>query len=203
VTDVLKTPAIITAIPSLTLSSGTQTSQMVTVVPTKESILQNRSLTSQIPHPSPVRYAIRETEDMGRGLFATRDIAFGETILVERPLVALPKNIGSAFKIPRSGLTPDKWHDLCMNEAEKLLGVARNRMNEEDRELFESLCNISAEDAQRRPLVSILVSNAMNLHIRDAPVAQDFGNGYVGIPRLGSRINHRFVPNLQRWGLAR
>ncbi|RXW25166.1 hypothetical protein EST38_g648 [Candolleomyces aberdarensis] len=194
VTDVLKTPAIITAIPS-TPSSGIQTSQVVTVAPTKELILQNRSLARQIPTPSPVRYAIRETEDMGRGLFATRDVALGENVLVERPLVVLPKNIGSAFKVPRSGQNPDQWHEVCMDEAEKLLGLARDRMNEEDRKLFESLCNISAEDPQRRPLVSILVSSAMNLHIRDAPMAQNFGNGYVGIPRLGSRINHSCIAN--------
>ena len=130
---------------------------------------------------------------MGFGLFATEDIAFGETILIERPLVAIPKNIGVAFNISRTGLTADHWHTLCMDEGEKLLRLALERMNEEDQTLFRSLCNTSAENPGRRPLISILVCNAMNLELKDAPEAQSFGSGYVGIPRMGSRINNRWV----------
>lgn len=131
---------------------------------------------------------------MGLGLFATADISFGERILEERPYVVLPKNIGQAFNVPRTGSTPDadrEWHELCMDEAEKLLALAVRRNGQDEADQLRSRCNISSEDPKKRPLTSILVACGMNLEFKDASGVQNFGNGYIGIPRLGSRINHR------------
>ncbi|KAF6762569.1 hypothetical protein DFP72DRAFT_1060822 [Ephemerocybe angulata] len=187
---VLKQSAIIATIPS----KGSQSCQMVTTPRTKAFILQQPNISLPTPTTIPIKYAVRVTAGMGKGLFATVDIPFAETFLVEKPLVVLPKNIGEAFMIPRSGLTPAAWHEACMDEGEKILQRALDRMTEEDRKTFEALCDISMEDAAKRPLISRLVSNAMNLQMDD-PSGLNFGNGYVGIPRAGARINHSCTAN--------
>lgn len=160
---------------------------------TKSKVLSNPALRRAMLNAPPTKCAVEGTTDMGLGLFATTDISFGERILVERPFVVLPKNIGHAFKIPQTGRTPNEWHEVCMDEAERLLKLAVERMDKDDADQLRSRCNISTEDPQKRPLVSILVACAMNLGFDDAPDALGFGNGYLGIPRLGSRINHRCV----------
>ncbi|KAF5331659.1 hypothetical protein D9611_007632 [Ephemerocybe angulata] len=50
------------------------------------------------------------------------------------------------------------------------------------------------DDAVKRPWISRLVSNAMNLQM-DEPGGLNFGKGYLGIPRVGARINHSCTAN--------
>ncbi|KAF6762571.1 hypothetical protein DFP72DRAFT_876255 [Ephemerocybe angulata] len=182
----IKQSAIITTIPP----RGSQTCQMVTIPAMKDFLL--RRLRSSDPKISKVKYAVQDTPDMGKGLFATADIAFGETFLVEKPFIVFPKNIGPAFKVSREGIdaTSEAWTTVYLKAGEKVLERVLDRLGEEDRDAFNALCDHSIANPKERPILSRMACNAFNLDLQEPPGVQTWGGEYVGVPRIGARINH-------------
>lgn len=185
--EVIKRAGIITTIPP----KGPQTCQMITIPAVKDFILKHLSVLASSRTVSTVKYAVQDTADMGKGLFATSAISFAETFLLEKPLIVFPKNMGPAFSISRPGhaASSDIWTTVCLDESEKMLERVVERMSKEDREEFEALCDDSMADPGKRPLLSRMLCNTLNLDIIE-PRGVSFGEGYVGVPRIGARMNH-------------
>ena len=132
---------------------------------------------------------------MGLGVFATRDIKMNELIFAERPLLVSPRNINNytALNVRHYDFTKTRMEILLM-EWEKMLEVAVGRMEPEDRKAFMELTNIHKEDGSG-PIYGIIRTNGFGVNkIFDGPdIRADGSNGYGGVIKIGSPINHRYM----------
>lgn len=79
---------------------------------TKRKVLEILAFPQRVPKPtgSPA-YTIRQTPDMGLGLFATRNIKVGELILAERPMLVTPRGIFMSSETRAKLMNSvDLWH---------------------------------------------------------------------------------------------
>lgn len=118
---------------------------------------------------APLAYEIRDTPDKGKGLFATRNIAFGEFIVVERPLIILPLLLVTGW------MSADTIYSML----ERILKFH----TQEDRELFLSLANCKGTDMNK--ILGIISTNAIGLHLKGAKET------YTAVCPVISRVNHR------------
>ncbi|KDR74749.1 hypothetical protein GALMADRAFT_141092 [Galerina marginata CBS 339.88] len=173
-------------------------SQWIVLAQTKRKILDLSDYPQPVPRPvGPPAYVVRRTPTMGMGVFATRDIKIGDLIFSERPLLVIPRNLGSlGIRMPEG--YDNKTHQMItMFEWEKQLEIAVNRMNPEDQSVFRSLANNHTEDGSG-PLLGIVRTNGYSIydlydgrdrHPEDA-------TAYTGVANIGSRINHSCMPNV-------
>ncbi|KAF9553766.1 SET domain-containing protein [Agrocybe pediades] len=138
--------------------------------PTKAKVVNRPEYPKALPKPSgPPAYEVRATPNMGMGVFATRDIAAGELIFAERPLLVAPRDIG--------------W----------MVGMPELR----DKYTFLALANNHQEDGSG-PLLGIIRTNGYGLdNLFDGPKVNEWdSNVYAAITKVGSRINHSCRPNI-------
>ncbi|KAF4612720.1 hypothetical protein D9613_011817 [Agrocybe pediades] len=170
---------------------------------TKAKVLNRPGYPKVVPKPSgPPAYEVRSTPDMGMGVFATRDIAAGELILAERPLLVAPRDIGMMVDpsklMLREKYSPDEFKQITMMECEKLLEFVVHRyMEPEHREAFLALANSHQEDGSG-PLLGIIRTNGYGIEgLFDGPKVNEWeSNTYGAIVKVGSRINHSCRPNI-------
>ena len=146
---------------------------------------------ARIPKPHrPDLYEVRSTSDMGIGVFAKRDINRGELIFSERPLLVTPTRYrpSSRSEIPPH-YTAMQINQILMFEHEQVLKAAIDRMSEEDRARYMSLCNSHHEDGSG-PIFGIMRTNGYRLGLLYD--GSDKSSDYGAVCDLGSRLNHRW-----------
>jgi len=154
-----------------------------------------RYLTQSIPKVAAGTVIIKNTsEGAGLGMFAGRDIKFGEFILAERPLLMHPADIRYA-----PGAADDYTYEQHMaimrHEIESGLEVALGRMSDQNQAAYKSLFNAHTEDGSG-PLLGIMRTNAFGVNIDELTRTTSAANHsklYSIVANEGSRINHRYM----------
>jgi len=165
-------------------------------------------LTERVPQAKPNTITIKECTTGGLGMFATRDITYGELLFAERPLLMNPARCVSYFR-PVDGYTLQDHIKRTSIEGEQRLEQALRRMDDDKKDAYMALANSIQEGG---PLSSIQQTNAFGIDLneltRDGGVApdpddlsRDFAarvgltpqqpNMYCVTAKNASRINHR------------
>lgn len=165
-------------------------SQWMTRRETKLKVLDIPGFPQPVPKPPKVSHVIKETKKMGKGVFATRDIKFGELVFAERPLLVIPANFNISGVNPPAHYTMEQQQRIIMMEHEKKLEIMFGRMSEKNQKDFKELMNSHTEDGSG-PLIGVIRTNGFGVMAKIDE--QDFAitRGYTAIGKIGSRINHR------------
>ncbi|KAI0035261.1 hypothetical protein K488DRAFT_83223 [Vararia minispora EC-137] len=147
------------------------------------------------PQPSRSVFELREVAGAGLGLFATVDIALGELILCERPLLFSPS--WSAFVTFPPEYPLEKIARVTRHEWEKYLAKVLSHIPETRRAKYLALTNSHLHDGSG-PLFGIKRTNCWSsgleetIHPREGVSEQA---PYVMVGDLSSRVNHSCCPN--------
>lgn len=123
-------------------------------------------LTDHVPKPKPNTVIIKESPTGGIGVFAGRDIHYGELLIVERPLLITPAT--HAYKIRGGDWVDDYTYEdhvkiMCF-EQEQHLELAFNRMDEDRKEAYMALANSHKEDGSG-PLLGVQRTNGFGIDL--------------------------------------
>ncbi|KAF8800126.1 SET domain-containing protein [Phlegmacium glaucopus] len=165
---------------------------------TKKKVLNTPGYPRPIPKPPKLNFIVKATPAMGMGMFATRNISFGELILSERPLLIYPRSINIGYDAP-DHYSIEQFTKVVSMETEKKLERMLSRMNEEERNAYLELANSHKEDGSG-PLLGIMRTNGFGIdYLADGPHGAPITvkNGYTAVCKLGSRINHSCIANVQ------
>ena len=165
----------------------------------KPKVLKTPGYPSRTPKPRrPDLYEVRTTPDMGQGVFAKHHIKRGELIFSERPLLIAPAWLGKDSEDNLNRYALAQARQVIMYEFEKVLDVAVQRMQEEDRALYMALHNSHTTDGTG-PLLGIMRTNCFGVS-KLSEGASDIMS-YGAVCNLGSRFNHRcmlvFTPEIR------
>jgi hypothetical protein len=145
----------------------------------------------------PNKVVVRDTDGMGLGVFATRDIKRYEAVVIERPYMIFPKTIlGVSLTAKAEELTRSQFVQLGLMQAEKLFEKAmKESMTEEARKGYMELANSHTQDGSG-PITGIHRTNSFGITFGDKIPGfdEDFFMGYAAVARIGSRFNHRSAP---------
>ncbi|KIM38880.1 hypothetical protein M413DRAFT_238919 [Hebeloma cylindrosporum] len=175
---------------------------------TKAQIVGSRRyLTQPIPKVASAIVVIKNaSEGAGLGMFAERDIKFGERILAERPLLMHPAVY--LYTPGAAGVdeyTFEQHMAIMRHETEIGLEFALRRMSDENQAVYKALSNAHKEDGSG-PLFGIFRTNALGIDIdelTDTTSAPNVPRIYSIIVKDGSRINHSCTPNVcQKFSMA-
>ena len=158
---------------------------------TKKKVLDTPGHPQPIPKSRRLNFIVKPTATMGMGMFAIRDIPYGELIFSERPLLIFPRSYNLGYNVP-AHYSFEQFNKV-IRETEKRLEPMVSRMNEKDRNAYMELANCHKEDGSG-PLVGIMRTNAFAADdLADGPkgVPITNANGYIAVCKLGSRINHK------------
>ncbi|KAF8148417.1 hypothetical protein B0H34DRAFT_758532 [Crassisporium funariophilum] len=186
---------IFTTIPA-TFNDPDGYSQWIVRGNTKRKVIECPGYPRPIPKPKGRKpaYIIKSTPTMGIGMFAARDIQFGELVMSERPLLVNPRSINLPIRVP-DGCTDEQYRQLMMFEWEKQLEVAVGRMEDEDKTAFLDLMNNHKEDGSG-PLLGITRTNGYGVaKLFDGPDAAT-PHLYTAVGKHASRVNHSCMPNV-------
>ncbi|KAF8816542.1 SET domain-containing protein [Phlegmacium glaucopus] len=137
---------------------------------------------------------VKETPNMGFGLFATADIGPNELIFSERPLIVYPKSIMGVTLDELNQYSRLDWKKIALHEWERKLEYLVGRMNDDDQKAYRSLWNSHTEDGSG-PLLGIARTNGYSISLHDGPV-KTTTNTYAAVGKLASRINHSCLANV-------
>ncbi|KAH8114078.1 SET domain-containing protein [Phellopilus nigrolimitatus] len=124
--------------------------------------------------PLPRPYTIKPTDSRGLGMFAVRNIALGETIVIERPVLLQPQI------------------NVCQNweKLEEDLELMIKFLEPKDRKKLLALHNCKPP-SECRPIAGILRTNAILCYFSKSKFCPD----YAGVCLDTSRVNHSCIPN--------
>jgi len=134
------------------------------------------------------------SEGAGLGVFAGRDIKFGEFIVAERPLLMHPADF--VYNPGTAGVrdyTYGQHMAIMRHEIEIGLEVAIGRMSDRNQAAYKSLFNAHTEDG---PLLGIMRTNAFGVNIDElthTTSAPHLPKVYSIVTKDGSKINHRYI----------
>ncbi|KAK7460844.1 hypothetical protein VKT23_008775 [Stygiomarasmius scandens] len=162
----------------------------------KRAIVSVPGFPEALPRTDPSRpkpYTIVESTGKGMGMFAARDIEWGELIVAERPMLVIPV----AFPYEGAAVTPanfttDHIQQLHLNQTEKVMEMLLSRMPKENQEAYKKLANCHKEDGSG-PLYGIVRTNGFGLEDYCKIEKPGHPERYSGIFKDLSRINHRQV----------
>jgi hypothetical protein len=179
-------------------------------------------LTEPVPKPKPSTVAMKESPTGGIGIFAGRDIQYGQLLIAERPLLITPA--AHTYKIRGGDWVHDYTYEdhikIMLFEREQLLELAFNRMDEDRKDAYMALANSHKEDGSG-PLLGVQRTNGFGIDLnqltrndgREPEVKElfsrvagmDLGEGhraklkpqekcdmYSVIAKDASRMNHRY-----------
>jgi len=163
-------------------------------------------LTERVPQAKPNTINIKGCATGGLGMFAARDITYGELLFAERPLLVNPAGCVSYF-YPVDGYTLEDHLKLASIEEEQQLEQAFRRMDDDKKDAYMALANSIKED---RSLSSIQQTNAFGFDLNEltrdggvAPNPDELSRGlavkmglepnmYCVTGKNASRMNHRW-----------
>ena len=194
---------VMTTIPSRSVNQASNPdghSEWIVLGSTKAKVVNKLGYPKPIPRTSGVpAYQVKTTPNMGLGVFATRNIAAGELVFSERPLLVVPRDIAQMVNMShiRKEYDGDAVKRITMAECERQLEIAVGRMLPDDQEAFRSLANTHREDGSG-PLLGIIRTNGYEAEgLFDGPKVNEWGsNLYTAVTKIGSRINHSCRPNI-------
>ena len=161
---------------------------------TKDKVIHAPGYPQPVAKTPQINYIIKPTPDMGMGMFATRDIDLGDIILSERPLLVVPEVLAAPGVVIDKSYTEQQVQKIMLVQSEKLLEMAFNRMNDQDKKRYMGLMNNHKEDGSG-PLMGILRTNryGLNNYLVDGPNGANVTAmmRYSAVCDMGSRINHR------------
>ncbi|KIM46892.1 hypothetical protein M413DRAFT_422389 [Hebeloma cylindrosporum] len=144
-----------------------------------------------VPKTAQKNYIIKNTADMGKGIFATRDIKAYELVFAERPILITHNGIpppiylggnkglqGLCRRRPRG-----RWTFLAQ------LRGALDRMKEEDKQAFMDLAQVPSFGEHWGPLGRRIQTNSFGIMGLDPKI-------YSGIGKVASFMNHSCCPNV-------
>ncbi|KAF8584458.1 SET domain-containing protein, partial [Ramaria rubella] len=118
-------------------------------------------------------YEIKDSPGKGKGLFATRDIQFGQLIVDERPSIITP----TTFVFP-AGFTVEEFCKI-------ILGY----LTKDDTKIVLSLAN--SKGPEFPTLAGIIATNALEIDLKGGTNSEVYGGLFPTI----SRVNHSCGPN--------
>lgn len=167
-------------------------SEWITLEATKPRVFDKPGFPKPVPkHKSGMPACeVKMTPNMGMGVFATRDIKFGELVFGERPLLVKPANVNALeLAVPMGS----KYNGFILREEEKILEAAVSRMSPTNQAAFKALANSHTEDGSG-PLAGIIRTNGYGVGaIFDGPGIEAANDAcrYSVVGNIASRINHR------------
>ncbi|TCD67248.1 hypothetical protein EIP91_000325 [Steccherinum ochraceum] len=171
----------------------------------KRKIALTPGIGSPLPRVEAKTHQIVDAPGQGVGMFAYRNIAAGELILAERPLLVLPSVARMIRQQPANApeLTPAQTMRIMQEDTEKLYELAVERMQPGRREAFEKLKNSHLHDGSG-PIMGRMRTNGFGFEeMRDLPRNGKPGETFVIICDELSRLNHSCGPNTHRyWDMA-
>ncbi|KAF7296000.1 Aldehyde dehydrogenase [Mycena kentingensis (nom. inval.)] len=169
---------------------------------TMELLRQTRGFPKALPpQPSPRAFRVDESRGKGLGLFSTRKIEQGETILVERPL--LVNSVGGVRSDATALFTkgPDAKYFSSMEEWEDYIRVLVERLEPKRRAAFLELHNSHTHDGSG-PLVGIVRTNGVGVEGL-IPGKTGYEGSYSATCELISRLNHSLQSSIDGMGLKK
>ncbi|KAF9532797.1 hypothetical protein CPB83DRAFT_846383 [Crepidotus variabilis] len=162
---------------------------------TKSNIFHTPGYPAPVPKARlPNMVIVKETAEMGMGLFATCDIKRGELVFAERPLLVSPCFIPEQDFPHLTDEADERERQLFRAEFESYLKLAFQGMSFEKQEAFMSLSNCKSKDSFG-PLLGIFSSNGYQIDLDDDSESLD---KYGAIGELAARINHSCRPNVRQ-----
>ncbi|KAG6826673.1 hypothetical protein H0H93_016323, partial [Arthromyces matolae] len=124
-------------------------------------------------------------------MFATCDIAMGDLIFAERPVLVMPRKM-MILNVDPGAVSVDEIPDaqtiqMHIAQREKFLEVLVERMEERDQEEFYELFNSHTEDGSG-PILGRVRTNGFAVIFGDEKTAEPHSATFL----KGSRMNHRF-----------
>ena len=155
-----------------------------------------------VPKTSQKNYTIKNTPNMGRGIFATREIKAYDLVFAERPIlithngmvhpIYLGGNKGIAGPMSRENARKMEIYGKSFLAAyEAQLRGALDRMKEEDKQMFINLTHVPTFGELWGPLARRIQANSFG--ILNLDMTNDIPKPYSGIGKDASYMNHRFV----------
>ncbi|KAF9538636.1 SET domain-containing protein [Agrocybe pediades] len=164
---------------------------------TAKRILDTPGFPQPVPKPAggAPTCEVRQTKNMGLGVFATRVINEGELVLAERPLLVAPT---FTLRLNNSFVAGQITSDNIFSVAEETVAyfkAAVERMEPDRKEQYLSL-TVEKDVGEYHREMSILRNNAHNTHVifdgeKETPLSV-----YGAVSKIGSRINHSCRPNV-------
>ncbi|VDB85284.1 unnamed protein product [Peniophora sp. CBMAI 1063] len=163
----------------------------------KRKVMSTPGFPSPMVHPPKITYEIREMEGrVGYGMFATEDIAPGDLVVAERPL--LVNAIWSLGNPQARIISKEQQLRGMYADMEKNMELICSRMSPETLEKYKSLHN-SHKSEGSGPLTGIGRTNGFDVGVEDLQASKLVGQGrarYSAIGAISSRINHSCSPNV-------
>ncbi|THU87893.1 SET domain-containing protein [Dendrothele bispora CBS 962.96] len=169
----------------------------------KRAITSVPGFPEALPLPDPARpkpYEIVKSPGKGTGMFATRNIEWGELIIAERPMLVIPA-ISQVEAMAAKGFAKNytlaQLRQAQMKEMESTMEILFNRMEREYQEAYKKLWNCHENDGSG-PLFGIARTNGFVIDDYNEPNNPGDRPSYSGIFKDCSRINHSCRPNADR-----
>ena len=154
-----------------------------------------------VPKTSQKNYIIKNTPNMGKGIFATREIKAYDLVFAERPILIThsgmvpPIYIGGNKGIagPMSGENARKmgiYSNSFLVAFEAQLQGALDRMKKEDKQMFIDLTHVPTFGKLWGPLARRIQTNSFGIMNLDTTNGKP--KPYSGIGKDASFMNHRF-----------
>lgn len=187
---------IITTIPPTRAPGDTsnQTTEWITTSAAKLKVLEISGFPQPVPKPAQLNFVIKETEKMGKGMFATRDINLGELVFAERPLSITPFRF-DFDRVNRLFRFVGKQRRTIFTEIENIYEImVEGRMKEENMKAFKELHD--SRTVEGRGFLHGLIETNGYYRIKSFdPYDFAITGGYFAVGNHASRVNHRyFVP---------
>jgi len=149
--------------------------------------------------PSARNHRIDDTPDMGKAMFATRNLNTGQFILCERPMTMTPLEMSAAIEFGPE-FTKEQHMQATLFEWEKKMKLVFNRMPPAHQTAYMALANSHKQDGSG-PLTGIIRTNGFGIY--DIQQATSTGTETPGRKREAysvicndiSRMNHSCSPN--------
>jgi len=170
--------------------------------PIPKHLTQPNAQLMPVPKTPQKNYMIKTTPDMGKGIFATRDIKAYDLVFAERPILithnGVPpriyvggnKGIAGPMSLENSRKM-DKYGHAFLAAYEAQLQGAIDKMKEEDKKAFMGLFHVSTFGQSWGPLAQRIQTNSFGIMGLDT--MGDKAKHYSGIGKVASFMNHRFV----------
>jgi hypothetical protein len=157
-----------------------------------------------VPKTPQRNYIIKNTPNMGNGIFATREIKAYELVFAERPILITqngmvpPIYVGGNKGIagPNTSVENERKMEIYAKSFlaayEAQLQGALDRMKKEDKQAFMDLTHVPTFGKSWGPLAQRIQTNAFGI-MKLLDTTNDKPKHYSGIGKIGSFMNHRFV----------
>ena len=158
-----------------------------------------------VPKTPQKNYVIKNTANMGKGIFAARDIKAYHLVFAERPIlithngmcppIYVGGNKGVAGPMSEENSRKmDIYGHIFLAAYEAQLQGALDRIKKEDKKMFMDLTHVPTFGEPWGPLARRIQTNPFGIMGLDT--TNDKAKHYSGIGRVGSFMNHRFASSL-------